>query len=314
MKSSTFSHGSIVCGTIVVADIEKSIALYCQALNYAVVERAEISQEIATAWSASNLAGQQFCLLQAAEHTSEDAGISYLRLLQSADDSPPYPHATTFGWCAFEISVRDVFALEKKLNQSAFNVIGPPKHLDNMNNVIPMQVVGPDQEVLYLNQVLASDEHTDLPVARYEVDQFFIAVLAAKDRSASVLELSKQLKLSDELSLSLRYSLINRAFDLDAETKHSLTLLQCDRLPVIEVDQYPKGAKARQVAENSLHKGNAIVSILVDSLQDLPNDLSLSSEPLDGLDGTLYKDSKIVVIQGSNGELIELLERPDTAA
>jgi len=85
--------------------------------------------------------------------------------------------------------------------------------------------------------------------------------------------------------LSLRYSLINRAFDLDAETKHSLTLLQCDRLPVIEVDQYPKGAKARQVAENSLHKGNAIVSILVD-----------------------------VVIQGSNGELIELLERPDTAA
>ncbi len=314
MKPSTLSHGTIVCGTIVVSDLEKSIALYCHALNYLAIERSEISEVLAKAWFATKFAGHEYCLLKPAEHTGEDLGISYLRLLQSPDDSQPYAHATTFGWCAFEISVRDVFALEKKLNESAFNVIGPPKHLDNINNVIPMQVVGPDQEVLYLNQVLASDKHTDLPVARYEVDQFFIAVLAAKDRGASVRELSRQLNLSDELTMSLRYSLINRAFNLDVETKHSLSLLQRARHPVIEVDQYPKGAKARQVPENSLNKGNAIVSILVDSLQDLPNDLSLSSKPLNGLDGALYKDSKSVVIQGSNGELIELLERSDTTA
>ena len=181
--------------------------------------------------------------------------------------------------------------------------------LDNIDNVIPMQVVGPDQEVLFLNQVLASDEHSDLPMARYQVDQFFIAVLAAQDRSASVAQICNQLKLSETMTLSLRYGLINRAFELDTETQHSLSLLQNNRRPVIEVDQYPELANARQAPDNSLSKGNAIVSILVDSLEGLPSDLRLNAVPLAGVNGALYQNRKTVVISGRNGELIELIER-----
>ena len=311
------SHGTILCGSIVVSDLDKSTRLYCEKLDYEVIERGQVSGDLANSWSASAFVDQDYCLLQPAEYAPNsvnDGDVSYLRLLQSPDDTPPYPHATTFGWCAFEISVKDVFALEKKINKSVlkesmFDVVGPPKRLDNIDNVIPMQVVGPDQEVLFLNQVLASDEHSDLPMARYQVDQFFIAVLAAQDRSASVAQICNQLKLSETMTLSLRYGLINRAFELDTETQHSLSLLQNNRRPVIEVDQYPELANARQAPDNSLSKGNAIVSILVDSLEGLPSDLRLNAVPLAGVNGALYQNRKTVVISGRNGELIELIER-----
>ena len=154
-------------------------------------------------------------------------------------------HATTYGWCAFEINVSDVFALADKLQGTGFTVVGPPKNLDNMANVIPMQVVGPDQEVLFLNQVLESDNDTDLPIAECEVDRIFIAVLAASDRHTSVLDYVHQLSCDEGGTHELRYSLINRAFGLSSETTHKLTLLQDGRIPLLEVDQYPDTAKAR---------------------------------------------------------------------
>ncbi len=295
-------HTQIRCGTILVNDIEKSVALYRDVLHQQVVESGRIDATTAESWGAPRLVDAKTYLLQPKSKAS-----CYLRLVQSPDKVMPTPHATTHGWCAYEINVEDVFALAEQLEGTDFTVVGPPKRLDSFANVIPMQVVGPDQEVLFLNQVLASDEHSDLPMADCTVDRIFIAVLAASDRNASVLDYENQLACRNVGTFAIRYSLINRAFGLDFETKHELSLLQDQRTPLIEVDQYPAVAKPRPVTAGNLSHGNAMVSLFVNDLDELDLQNTITEQPIQS-DSLLYGGRRSIVIRGLAGECTELIE------
>lgn len=309
-----YQHGHIRCGTIVVNDLAVSSSLYCEQLEHEIVEQGKLAAPLANSWGAANFAGAQYCLLQpqGISNSSKQAQ-SYLRLIQSPIYQQPVAHATTYGWCSFEINIKDAFALYERIKTSGFDVVGPPKKMDGISNTIPMQVVGPDQEVLYLNQVLSSDETTELPIAEYEVDRIFIVVLGGNDRETIVDNYVRQLKLSKGPSFELRYGLINRAYNLDLETKHTLSLLQSGRRPVIEIDSYPSQATSRPTPNMGLSLGNAIVSLVVDDLDSLDLKQAISNTELGDqipeID-VLYKGARTAVIKGDSDELIELIEYP----
>ena len=309
MTTPVYQHGQLYCGTLLVNDLDKSVSLYTDLLSQEVVEYSTIPETLAQSWAAPRLTGMQSCLLRPiTDESQEDSNsITYLRLIQSPEALTPVPHATTYGWTAFEISVMDVFALAEKLEGSGFTVVGPPKRLQGISNVIPMQVVGPDQEVLYLNQILSAGEHTDVACASREVDQFFIAVLASVDRELVVQDYCQQFKLQATQTHELRYSLINRAFGFDADTKHVLTVLQEGSMPVFEIDQYPQQTSMRNVLNGSLPLGNAMVSIRVDNLDDLPLSNKVSDKVIQHQD-LLYRGCRSIVVRGRSNELIELIE------
>lgn len=310
MKEFNHSGTQLVCGTLLVNDLDRSLEMYTTLLSQKVVEETEISLPLALSWSAPKLAGARACLLQPADADPQNYTGSYLRLIQSAERIEPTAHATSYGWCAFEISVIDVFSLAEKLQLASENtglkIVGQPKLLDGISNVATMQVVGPDQEVLYLNQAMSSNTTTNLPIANYEVDQFFIAVLATADRHAVVQEYSQRLALDNIETYRLRYSLINRAFALDTETKHELSVLHKGRIPLIEVDQYPSQASSRKTPNGTLPLGNAMVSIAVNTLEDLS--LSNTLGAAQQHDELLYGGCRSVVVRGSSNELIEIIE------
>jgi len=310
--STFYQHGHIRCGTLVVNDLALSRDLYCEILNQEIAEQGYIPRPLAISWGAATLQHSPYCLLQPQSIPgSKKHPESYLRLIQSPTHQTPVAHATTFGWSSFEINVRDAFELYEKLKGSAFTVVGPPKKMDGISNTIPMQVVGPDQEVLYLNQVLSSDEKTDIPIAEHEVDRIFIVVLGSPDRNAYIDNYAQQLNLNKGPTFELRYSLINRAFNLDPETKHTLSLLQSGRRPVIEIDGYPSQAKARPKPDQGLSLGNAIVSLVVDDLDALDLHQAISHQTTNNEDtGLLYKGARTAVIKGDSNELIELIEYP----
>ena len=309
-----YQHGHIRCGTLVVNDIDLSLALYCDELNHEVIEQGNISTSLAHSWGAPALANTPYYLLQPQGISAANKHAkSYLRLIQSPTHQQPVAHATTYGWCAFEINVIDAFDLYERLKNGGFDVVGAPKKMDGISNTIPMQVVGPDQEVLYLNQVLCSDETTDLPIAEYDVDSIFIVVLGCQDRESYVEKCVQQLNFNKGPSFEMRYSLINRAFKLDSETKHTLSLLQVGKHPVLEVDEYPPQATARPKPEDGLSLGNAIVSIAVEDLDKLDLQHAIYSGALGIVDSDaslLYQGARTAVIQGDADELIELIEYP----
>ena len=294
------SHASVLCGTIAVSNLDRSVELYSKMLDYTVVELGNVNARQAASWLTPSLSGAKYALMR-----PDGQDDTFLRLLETSVPVSEKP-AATLGWTAFEYSVKDVFALAKRLESSEFDIIGPPRKVDGFSAFIPMQVLGPDGEGLFLNQVLEDEPDTELPRARCWVDKLFIAVTAAAERSKTFETLAEQLAIDEGETHTIRYSFINKAFNLPGETKHTLSMLKDGRVPLIQIDQHPAAAKGTaKASDSSIAPGNAIVTLLVDSLASL----SLDSETSGRQDGPLYQGRASACIKTPDGALIELIER-----
>lgn len=294
-------HGQIKCATISVSDLNRSLALYRDYLGYTLVEAAELDDDLAIAWSVKKMLAAPYAILQPASGAD-----CFLRLIQvpTYNDFKP---ARTYGWSAFEICVSDVFNLAERISDSDFTIVGPPKLVDGFTSFIPMQVVGPDGEILFLNQVNHSDEDVDLPIAQSAVDKIFIVVLASPNRERSATEYQWDLCLDRAATHSLSYTLLNRAFDLPMDTKQSITMIQNGRMPIAQIDQYPAEATSRPKHDGCLPPGNSMVTLMVDDLDALSIEDKMTASPA-VREGVFYRGRRTVLIKGSASELIELIE------
>jgi hypothetical protein len=294
-------HGQIRCGTISVSDLNRSLKLYQGLLGYQSIENGLLEPSLATSWGLPKMQGAPYAVLQA-----PSAGPALLRLIQ-APEKVDFVPATSFGWTAFEITVSDVFALAESLADSDFKIVGPPKLVDGFTSFIPMQVYGPDGEILFLNQVNHSDEDADLPLAECAVDQLFIVVLAARDRELSAKQYAQQFKLDRAASHHIRYSLLNRAFALPADTQHTISMVQKGRKTFAQIDQLPEQGRLRPCIDGWLPPGNAMVSVWVDDIAELDLTDSLIA-PVCALQGAVNQGKKSAVLRGSASEYIELIQ------
>ena len=294
------AHGQILGALSTVPEMDAALRAYRDLLGLRLVEDAHVGPTLAAHWGAPACAGARLATLQPAS-----GAPSFLRLVEQ----PPQPEfrpTRTYGWAAFEIGVADVFALAARLDGTAFRIIGPPKAIGGMSAFIPMQVLGPGEEMLYLNQVLADMPDLDLPRAGAEVDRIFIVILATPDRAATVEWYRDRLGLEEGASFTIPYSMINKAFGLPDDTQTTLTMVQKGRLPIVEVDDYPAAATVRPVHPGWLPPGNALVTLAVDRLDRLDPDLFLAPPAL--LPGPLYGGRRAGTLRGPAGELLELVE------
>lgn len=294
-------HGRIACGTVSVSNLEHAIVQYRDFLHQELAETGYVNDDLAQSWGAPAAAGARYAVLR-----PNSESVSMLRLVETPAAKAHVP-AMSFGWNAFELTVRDVFQLATELEASDFNVVGPPKLVDGFTSFIPMQAFGPNGEVLFLNQVNHSDDDAELPKTTDDVGEIFIVVVASPDRQRTVDEHVKCLNLQEAATHSLRYSLVNRAFDFPTDTLQTISMVQNGRIPYGQVDQYPKQAKERAQQPGHLPAGNAMVSVLVECIDDLPLD-GVTVGGLGSHEGVVYQGRRTQVIRGSATELIELIE------
>lgn len=292
-------HGSILCVTAAVPDLDSALEDYHGRLGLRLVFEGEVSQQEALSWQADAVAGKRQAVLQPVSGAE-----SYMRLIEQ-----PLPdgfRATqTYGWAAFELSVEDAFQWPAKLEGSGFDIVGPPRHIAGLDHLIAMQMVGRGQEMIYLNEVRDNTPSTDLPKAQCPVDLTFICILAAKDRQRAVQWYCDELGLDESETHTIPYSSINRAFELTADHQTSLTMVHKGRMPIIEVDGYPTEARERPIAQGHLPPGNSIVSLAVSDLGKvtLPPITQLCTS-----EQAPYWGRRAAVFTGPEGELIELVE------
>ncbi|WP_416907710.1 MAG: VOC family protein [Polymorphobacter sp.] len=292
--------GRIAAGTVLTPDLAASLADYTGVLGLEVIDDSPISPQEAASWAAPAMAGRPARLLRAPHATP------YVTRLIAATPVPGYRPLKTFGWAAYEHSVVDCDALFAKMPGSGFTVIGEPKLVPGFDNFIPFQVTGRAGETLYLNQVLnGSMSDLDLPNTRASVDQMFIAVLAARDREATLAFHTKMLGFEQGETWVIPYSVINNSFGLPPETTTAMTMTKTGRIPASEVDQYPEAATPRPTAPGELPPGNAIVSFLTKSLDAVAAPLL---GPVLHRDGPLYAGRRSAAVRGPSGEIIELIE------
>ncbi|MEO0439311.1 MAG: VOC family protein [Pseudomonadota bacterium] len=292
-------HGSILGGVATVPDLDAALRDYRDVLGLTLVAQHALSEDLAAAWGVPASAGAAMAILQPASGAD-----CFIRLVEQPDHDDFKP-TTTYGWAAYELTVEDVFGWPDRLEGSGFEIVGPPKELEGLPFFVPMQVLGTGREMVYLNEVRENTPSSDLPKARSLTDHMFIVILAAPDRVATVDWYRDRLHLTVGDTYTLEYSMINNAFGKPAGTVSDLTMVQNDRLPIVEVDDYPAEATARARHTGMLPPGNALVSLAVESLDAIA--LSWITEPRTRSEAP-YNGRRSASTMGPAGEILELIE------
>lgn len=296
----TIQHGTILGGLSTVPDLDAALAAYRDTLGLDLVEQGELAPDLAASWGCPANTGSRYAALR-----PKSGEPCWFRLVEQPDH-PDFKPTTTYGWAAFECTVEDVWRWPDALPAEQFEIVGPPKTLEGIEPAfIPMQALGPGREMVYLNQVLNDMPGTDLPRAKSAVDRIFIVVLATPDREASLAWYADRLGLTRGEDYTLPYSMINDAFGMAPDTLTTITMLQSDRMPIVEVDDYPPASTTRARHEGKLPPGNAMVTLAVRDLDAY--DVEWLAPPT-AREGVLYEGRRAATTIGVGGELLECVE------
>lgn len=275
-------------------------AAYVDYLDYQPVIATKVPEDIAASWGAPTMAGRAVVSVR-----SESGNGAILRFVEG-EPVGSYAPFTTYGWNALEILVRDVDSLPAKLENSPFHIIGMPRDLYPSGAIRAMQTRAVANEMVYLTQINETPETDYLPKARTLVDHLFITILGSDDFEKSRRFYDEHFDVTLGDAHDMRVTGLNVAFGLDIETKHRLSTIRLAGKATLELDDFPKAAKRREMRTAELPPGIALVSLEVDSLDkvDLPFRGMIIQRP-----GPLYRNRRAATIVGSAGEWIELIER-----
>lgn len=289
----------LACATHVVADLTLATARYVEWLDYRVVLQGPLNAELAAAWGAPASAGRASALLQPSSGAN-----TFLRLVEG-DPVPGYLPLRTYGWAATEICVQDVAAVHARILQSPFRVIGPPKPLDGFEMVIPMQVEGPDREIVYLTQMPEDGSALGLPVPVGVIDRPFIMVLASADIAGTIAWGREVLGLEVSDPVAIRYTMLVRSFGLADGEKTQIATAGQPGDTILEFDQYPAAATPRPCHAGALPPGVAVVTIRHPDIDRLAGYWVSRPVPRDG---PLYGGRRSGVLRSPDGALLEVID------
>jgi len=287
--------------TLTVADPEATAARYSQWLDYAIVERGRVDADLAMSWGAPASADREMVVCRPA--SGKDV---FLRFVQG-DPPADYRPLRTFGWAAIEICVSDTLAVAERMAASPFEIIGPPRELDGMPEIFPMQVKGPDNEIVYLTQIRSQPHGVRLAQAQSLIDRLFILVLASSDLAATRAWFAERLGLNVQPEVAIRYTMISKAFELPAETKHAIATAGHDIDTFLEFDQYPDGTTPRPCWPGQLAPGIAMATLAHPDLNAVAASFVTPPGPRAGV---LYGGRRHAVVRTPDGALVELIEAP----
>ncbi len=289
--------------TLTVSDLERSKSLYSEWLDYKVIEEGLISDDLAQSWGAPQTAGQPYAVMQPASGAEV-----FLRFIEQPEVKD-YTPLRSYGWAAVEICTQDTPKVATRMNTSPFEIIGPPAEIAGLPAIFPMQVQGPDQEIVYLTQIRDDLPEYDLPRAGSLIDKLFILVMACSDIKTSNAWLQKHLLISEGRKMDINYTMINKAFGLEDGTQTTIGTLMHERDVFLEVDQYPEGTIDRPQYTDMLPPCAAIGTFIhpdFDALMAVNDGLWIT--PPHVRTGALYKNKRVGTLRAPDGTLIEMVE------
>jgi hypothetical protein len=292
---------SIIIITLIVQQLATVEPAYRDHLHYQTVARGVVSAELAGLWDAPAVRGDPYILMQPASGSAV-----YLRFIEEADTRDRPATLTTFGWAVPELLVTDPDELARRLENSAFKVIGPPKDLFPSEKAPrAMQVQGPDDEILYLTRTLPGGSRYDLGAATSFVDRTFIVVVGGPSMSELRRFYGEVLGLQVDEPSPFVIGVLARANGLPPDTKFPLAIAPVAPGYLIELDEYPSVARPRAVAKGSLPPRMAMVSFLAEA----PDQLKVRwRTPFRKIAEQPYASRRAAVTIGPAGEWLEVIE------
>lgn len=284
--------------TLRVADPAATARRYADWLDYRIVEEGAIDAGLARSWGAPAAHGRRYIVLQPASGAQV-----YLRLV-AGEPVAAYEPLRTYGWAALEICVRDVLAVAERMRDSPFEIIGPPREIDGLPAIYPMQVMGPDREVIYLTQIRSDLPSYDLPRAETMIDRLFILVLACSSLDASLAWFERNVRLSLGRRMDIVYTMLAKSFGLPQTDLHTIATLVHGRDVFLELDQYPAAATSRPRHDGDLPPGVAVATLVQPDFDLLPGPWI---EAPRARSGAIYQGRAAGTMRAPDGTLLEVV-------
>jgi hypothetical protein len=287
--------------TIATTNLAVTESAYREDFGYETVACGMIEEALAESWGAPQAIGSRYLLMRPASGKPV-----YLRFIESNSAGGIVPHSTE-GWNAAEMLVADPDELAERLVESEhFQIVGPPAYLSAEQNIKAMQVIGPNDELVYLTKVVRPENvEFDIGAAESFVDRVFIVVVGARDHRKLMKFYRKRLMLPVTEPMSYRIGVLSRAYGLPEEQLHQLSMATMSNQFFLELDEYPAETKQRPVPPGELPPGIAMVTFEIESLEDLS--IPFISPPVVH-DLLPYNGRRAATLRGPVGELIELVE------
>ena len=279
--------------TFMTHDLAQATSSYVELFDYQTIERGTISEDLATFWQSPDSAGAPYATF--APSQGSDGGR--VRLIERRELTRQVPFQR-YGWCGVEFVVQDVLALQKRLQDSAIEVLMDPKP-----PWAPMAAIGPSGEGWLFNTPAENNpfNYTVLPAQSF-VDRISIIVCACKDRSASEAFYSGLLGAKPGHRAEMPLPFANTAMKLPDSTTYKTGAMRLGRMPFIELDEYPHTVEN---PADDFETGLVLATLQVPSLDD--TNISFLSEP-SIVEASFYNGKRCALCRGPDGELIELIE------
>jgi len=285
--------------TLTIADLGATIERYTQWFDYNVAERGTLNAPLAASWGVPGSTDNLYAILQ----PSSGAEV-YLRFVEQKQIAA-YAPLRSFGWAAIEICVEDVLAVAERMAKSPFEIIGPPREIDGLPAIYPMQVMGPDKEIVYLTQIRDDLPAYDLPRAASFIDKFFIAVLACSNMKASIKWFEENAGLSFGREMEIEYTMLANSFGKPLDTLYTIATMVHERDVFLEFDQYPDEAISRPTDNGKLAPGVSIVTLKTPDIKKLSPNWIVEPQ----IHKSLLYDGKLAGCkQAPDGTLVEIVE------
>jgi len=284
--------GPVQAATIISQNYQGSIDSWCEYLGQHIHSEITVTEEGAKRWGYSDLSGRRITWL------ANDLNEPWLRIVESPNAELCDPFES-YGWFSLEINVQDVDQLYEDLKDSPFKVIGEPAYLEVSDSIRAMQVLGPDNEVLYLTEIQAEVPPFEVPFARCYVDRVFVPVVTVPNR-LKALEYYEAFEHTEGLQFETKITVISRNMNLDLETRFPVATVQLAGKNLVEIDEVP-GLKTCIINSSTPPSGIGAVSFEVNKLPEGSASYDVLMGPMRGQRGALTF--------GAAGELIELIER-----
>ena len=285
--------------TVTVSDLNRTKGLYSAYFDYAVVEEGLIDTALAESWQTPNTAGRPYVVMQ-----PRSGAEIYLRFVEQ----PPvdgFKALRSYGWNAIEICVQDVMAVNARMLDSPFEIIGPPNKIPGLDAIHPMQVKGPDDEIVYLTQINDDLPEYNLPRAGSLIDKLFILVIGNSDMDRAATWMQDKCGLAFGREMEIPYTMIAKAYGTPLDELHRICTLIHDKDVFLELDQYPDEAVQRPRHDGMLVPGCALGTLYHPDFDALPGPWLT---PPVARDGEIYKGKRVGVLQDPDGTLIEMVE------
>ncbi|CAM3814833.1 hypothetical protein [Rheinheimera salexigens] len=288
--------GPVVGATLLCQNIDKVSQAYQNGLGYSLVSEGVLDETQIQCWNTPKLRQNKTHVLASSD------GQAWLRLVEDANSHSHLP-LKTHGWMSLETNVADVDVIRNEIDTKAFTIIGEPAYLQVSDAIKAMQVVGPANEVTYLTHIERPVPPFELPMTSARTSGLFIPVLCTPSRDDSLAFYQSINKAQAGLKFDTKITILNSAWNKDIEHQYQVATLQLDGKCLFEIDQVPQ-AQPIINNEGSLPSGIAMVTCVVKNIDEIAAQFKVT---ITQTNNAYYPGSKIIMLKGAAGELIELV-------